>query len=344
MRQPLMMCALLVVVLLSPFATHAQAAEGDEVLVCCDASPVELYLLGSGSNQKLTPFISELGEEAQSVTVESSISSQESMGRWVLPNVWAGQVPSSTWVFSINYEVSNAAGVNINATATVNIGSKSFSAQTETGSSFLPQGTGTLTFDIDIDSLSTSGSSNIELELKAQAVVFQVPGADAKFEFFWGSEDDASSLEATIPLLDILMLEPEVEGSDVYLAVRLDSTWGLSTLALSESISLKVNGMAVGEILLKPQWMTRYGSPGLGRTPQAVKKPSMSKLSCHSSQANPRCVVRPRLTLRRLIPVEVQGPIIHPMNPYEPMVEAAASLLTSIWFSSKKAMTLSLSE
>ena len=246
MRQPLMMCALLVVVLLSPFATHAQAAEGDEVLVCCDASPVELYLLGSGSNQKLTPFISELGEEAQSVTLESSISSQESMGRWVLPNVWAGQVPSSTWVFSINYEVSNAAGVNINATATVNIGSKSFSAQTETGSSFLPQGTGTLTFDIDIESLSTSGSSNIELELKAQAVVFQVPGADAKFEFFWGSEDDASSLEATIPLLDILMLEPEVEGSDVYLAVRLDSTWGLSTLALSESISLKVNGMAVG--------------------------------------------------------------------------------------------------
>ena len=45
--------------------------------------------------------------------------------------------------------------------------------------------------------------------------------------------------------MDILMVEPEVEGSDVYLAVRLDSPWGLSTLAMAESISLKVNGREV---------------------------------------------------------------------------------------------------
>jgi hypothetical protein len=244
MRQALLLSLLLVAVTLAPVLEPVQAAESDDLLVCCDASPVELYLLGSDSNKKLTPFASELGEEPQSVSLETSISSQESIGRWVLPDTWGGAIPASTWTFSLNYEVSNAAGVQINATATVNIGSKSFSAQTDPGS-FLAQGTGSMTFEIEVEAMTTSGSSNIELEMTAQAVVFSVPGADAKLEFLWGSEDDASSLEATIPIMDILMVEPEVEGSDVYLAVRLDSPWGLSTLAMAESISLKVNGREV---------------------------------------------------------------------------------------------------
>ena len=102
-------------------------------MVCCDASTVELYLLGNDANKKLTPFAAELGEEAQSVSVETSISSQESLGRWVLPNTWAGTVPASTWTFSMNYEVSNAAGAQVNATATINIGSKSFSPKLDLG-------------------------------------------------------------------------------------------------------------------------------------------------------------------------------------------------------------------
>lgn len=244
MRQALLLSTLLVIVTMTPFVSSAQAAEETDVLVCCDASPVELFLLGSDSDKKLTPFASELGEDPQSVALETSISSQESIGSWVLPDTWGGAIPASTWTFRMNYEVSNAAGVQINATTTINIGSKSFSAQTSPGS-FLAQGSGSLTFDIDIESMTTSGSSNIELELTAQAVVFSVPGSDAKLEFLWGSEDDASSVEATIPVMDIMMLEPEIEGSDVYLAVRLDSPWGLSTLALSESIALRVNGVLV---------------------------------------------------------------------------------------------------
>ena len=245
MRLAFFLSVLLTATVLLPMVSEVSADASEEVMVCCDASPVELYLLGSDSQRKLTPFISELGEESQSITLETSVSSQESLGRWMMPNLWGGAIPSSTWTFSIAYTVENAAGVQINATATVNIGSKSFSAQTEPGSSFLAQGSGSLTFEIDIDSLSTTGTSNIELELEAQAIVFSVPGADAKLEFLWGSEEDASSLEATIPLLDILMLEPEVEGSDVYLAVRLDSPWGLTTLALAESINLRVNGQEV---------------------------------------------------------------------------------------------------
>ncbi len=245
MRRALFLCAILLVTVVTPFVGSGQAASSEDTLVCCDAAPVELYLIGSDSNKRLTPFAADLGEEAQSVSVETSISSQESIGRWLLPNTWAGDVPASTWTFAINYEVSNAAGVRINATATVSVGSKSFSAETEPGSSFLAQGSGSLSFDIDVESFTTSGSSNIEIELTVQAVLFSVPAAEAKLEFFWGSEDESSSLEATVPLMDIFMVEPEVEGSDVYLAVRLDSPWGLSTLAMAESIMLKVNGNPV---------------------------------------------------------------------------------------------------
>ena len=245
MRHPWLLSSLLLLMAMTPMVSTAGAAESTDVVVCCDASSVELYLLGSDANRKLTPFASELGEEAQSIALETSISSQESLGRWILPDTWGGVIPSSTWTFTMNYEVSNAAGVQINATATVNIGSKSFSATTDPGSSFLAQGRGSLSFDIEVEELTTSGSSNIELELTAQAVVFSVPASDAALEFLWGSEDEDSSIEATIPLMDILMVQPEIEGSDVYLAVRLDSPWGLSTLALAESITLKVNGKAV---------------------------------------------------------------------------------------------------
>ena len=206
MRQSLLLCSLLVLTTLLPLVAPVGADAGEDAVVCCDASPVELYLSGSDSNKKLTPFLSELSEEAQSVSLETSISSQESIGRWVLPDTWGGVIPSSTWTFRINYEVSNAAGAQVNATATVNIGSKTFSAATEAGSSFLAQGSGTLSFEIEVEEMTTSGSSNIELELTAQTIVFSVPQSDASLEFLWGSEDEDSSLEATIPLMDILMV------------------------------------------------------------------------------------------------------------------------------------------
>ena len=80
MRLALFLSVLLTATVLIPMTNPVSADTSDEVLVCCDASPVELYLLGSDSQRKLTPFISELGDESQSIAVESSISSQESLG------------------------------------------------------------------------------------------------------------------------------------------------------------------------------------------------------------------------------------------------------------------------
>lgn len=234
----------MVLPLVSP--TVQAADEEDELIVCCDASTVELYLLGSDSNKQLTPFFAELSSESQGISMRNSISSQETVGKWTLSNSWGGEVPSSTWSFSMKYEVSGAAGAQVNATATIAIGSKSYSAQTEPGS-IVGQGKGSLDFSINVDETFTlAESSTVVLELKVQTLLFSFPeGTEAELIFLWGGEDDPSSIVGTLPLLDIMMPEPEIEGSDVYLAVKLDSPWGLSTLALAESISLSVNGAEV---------------------------------------------------------------------------------------------------
>lgn len=234
----------MVLPLVSP--TVQAADEEDELIVCCDASTVELYLLGSDSNKQLTPFFAELSAESQGISMRNSISSQETVGKWTLSNSWGGEVPSSTWSFSMKYEVSGAAGAQVNATATIAIGSKSYSAQTEPGS-IVGQGKGSLDFSINVDETFTlAESSTVVLELKVQTLLFSFPeGTEAELIFLWGGEDDPSSIVGTLPLLDIMMPEPEIEGSDVYLAVKLDSPWGLSTLALAESISLSVNGAEV---------------------------------------------------------------------------------------------------
>ena len=237
--------ATLVLPVVSP--TVEAADESDDVIVCCDASEVKLYLLGSDSNKQLTPFFAELSTDSQAVSMKNSINSQETVGKWTLSNTWGGDVPSSTWTFSMEYEVSGAVGAQINATASIAIGSKSYSAQTDPGGSFLGQGKGSLDFSIEVeDSFELVDSSSITLELKADTLLFSFPeGTDAELKFLWGGEDDPSSIEGILPILDIMMPTPEIEGSDVYLAVKLDSPWGLSTLALAESISLNVNGQEV---------------------------------------------------------------------------------------------------
>ena len=246
MRWTVFVGVLLATTMWSPLLIgSSQAMDEGETIACCEASEVDLYLVGSESSATLTPFSSELGENVQSIVVESSAVGQETLGTWLLPDLWEGAVPAGVWTFEMNYEVSNAAGVQINATASINIGSKTFSATTDPSPTFLAQGVGTLSFDIDIEAFTSSGNSNLELTLTAQTIVFEVPNSDASFELLWGTESEDSSLTATIPLLDIWMMEPEIEGSDVYLAVRLDSPWGLSTLSLSDSISLLVNGQTV---------------------------------------------------------------------------------------------------
>tara|TARA_B110000902_G_scaffold92408_1_gene109679 strand:- start:30 stop:2069 length:2040 start_codon:yes stop_codon:yes gene_type:complete len=232
--------------MMSPFVdSFVGTATAEDTVVCCDSAEVELHLLGSASSGTMSPFSQDLTDTATSATIANAVTSEETVGKWVLPNVWPGTIPANTWTISMKYEVTDAASAQVNATATLKIGSQTFTASTEPGSSFLAQGTGTLTFEIDVDAVSISDNGAIELTLTARSVVFTLPTGDAKLEFLWGSEDSDSTIEAEIPLFDLTLLEPEVEGSEVYFSVVIDSNWGMDMLSKSESLEMKVGGTAL---------------------------------------------------------------------------------------------------
>ena len=217
-------------------------AEAEDTIVCCDSISQNLYLIGSDSSGTLSPFAQDLSETTMTKTIANAVASEETVGTWSLPEVWPGTVPASTWSLSMAYEVTNAAGAQINATASLQIGSQTYSATTPAGNSFLAQGTGTLTFDIDVEATTISSSSNVVLTLTAQTVVFSLPTGDAKLEFQWGSEDADSHIEGEMPLLSLTLQDPEVEGSEVYFSVVIDSYWGTKILSNSDSLDMRVNG------------------------------------------------------------------------------------------------------
>jgi hypothetical protein len=43
--------------------------------------------------------------------------------------------------------------------------------------------------------------------------------------------------------MSLTLLEPEVEGSEVYFSVVIDSSWGTKILSNSESLNMRVNGV-----------------------------------------------------------------------------------------------------
>ena len=229
-----------------PFSSSVISySEAQSAVVCCDdAHDVELYLVG-GSTGELTPFSQLLTDEANNAVIANSITSQETVGVWSFGRVWPGSIPDSTWNLVINYRVSDAGGAQINATASVKIGSQVFSDSTDLDSSVLAQGEGQIQFAIPVEAMSVSASSEIELELSARSVVFSVPGGDAKLEFLWGSEEFSSSISAEIPLMELSIDEPQVEGGDVYLSAVIDSPFGLDALAYSDSIEMFVDGLKV---------------------------------------------------------------------------------------------------
>jgi len=245
LQRPFLILTIFLCSIAAPIAiSPAFSASAEEVIVCCEPETVDLHLLGPSSSGTLSPFIQELGDISQIATIANAVTSEEEVGSWTLNSIWTGAYPSDVWQFSIPYEVSNAGGAQVNASVTITSGSSTIGEGfTEPGSSFLALGEGTLDFDIDIDQGVLTNP--IKVELTARTVVFNVPAVDAKLELKWGSSDDDATLRATIPLLELKLLDPEIDGSDVYLPLIIDSPWGMNTLAHSESIVMKVNGVVL---------------------------------------------------------------------------------------------------
>lgn len=232
--------------LVAPYSPLTSTVHAEDTKVCCEASEVDLYLLGDG-DLTLSPFDDLLSETSSSASFETAVTSSEQIGKWSLDSAWPGTVPASTWTVNLEYTVSDAGGANLNMSATITIGGSSFTAFLGVDQSFIAQGSGTISIDVPIDEVSVSGTSEISVSVNARAIVFNVPATGAKVEFFWGSEEHASSLTAELPLIDLTLDEPEVEGDLVYFAVRIESPFGMEALVFSNSITLQVNGVTQTE-------------------------------------------------------------------------------------------------
>ena len=234
---PVLLCAIL---LLS--CIPISEVEANSVEVCCDSGPVELFLTGPAASGGMTPFESELGTESQEVTISDSIPQEREIATWSINPAWTGSYPSSTWEFSIDYEVANAGGVQINASVTVEIGGSDYQGVTDQSNSFLPSGSGSFSIDINVDSGSIPASTDVSVTLTAQTVVFSVPGADAGLIFSWGGEGDESSIVADLPVVDLLIDEPVTEGMDVYVSMVVASPFGQLAAVQANSLDISVNG------------------------------------------------------------------------------------------------------
>ena len=219
-----------------------EQSSAEEVTVCCDSTEADLYLLSSEGSSILSPFEDLLSDTPSSVLFESAQVNPEQIEKWVLSPAWSGVIPESTWSLELNYEVSDAGGANLNLSAVVSIGGSTFTGYLDRVSEFVPAGAGTLTIDIPVESVTVSGTSEVSLTLNARTIVFSVPDPNPRIEFLWGSEAEDSRVSANLPLLDLSLQEPVVEGDLVYFGLRIESPFGMEALVFSDSITLSVNG------------------------------------------------------------------------------------------------------
>ena len=233
---PLVLC----VILLLAYAP-VKNASAESVEICCDSTPVELHLLGSAGSGTLTPFVAELMDESEEEKITDAISQKREIGRWSIDPAWTGSFPSSTWEFSIQYEVENAGGAQINGSVIVEIAGESYVGSTNPPLQFLPPGEGKFEVDVNVDSGAISSSSRITVKLEVQHFIFTVPGADAGLTFSWGGVDDESTVSADIPLVDLILDEPTTEGMEVYVSMVVASPFGQMTSAHANVLDLSVN-------------------------------------------------------------------------------------------------------
>ena len=228
--------------LFAPYSPLLATAQAEDVKVCCGAIETDLYLIG-GSDLQLSPFTELFSDSSSSASFETAVTSSEPVGKWILESAWPGLVPESTWTVELDYTVTDAGGANLNLSATLVVGGSSFTGFLGVDQSFVAQGSGKVSIDIPVEEVEVNPGSEISLLINARTVVFSVPSGGAKVEFFWGSEEHPSVLNAELPIIDLTFDEPIVEGDMVYFTVRIDSPFGMEALVFSKSIDLSINGV-----------------------------------------------------------------------------------------------------
>ncbi len=224
----------------------------DGEVTCCDAVGIDYYLLGEGEETgkgTMSPFSVDLGTE-NDVWITSSVSQLTEVARWSIPHTTTGSYPQATWNLNVNYEVENAAGAQANVSAEVKIGGKSWFGYSNTNPTYTP-GLGTIDVSIDIDEEGQILSSGelIVVILSVQTLILNSPGDDAGIRFIWGTQEFASKLDATIPLVNMDWQPAIVEGRAVQIPVILKSGEGTAIWDKRAESEIKIDGVVVNTVM-----------------------------------------------------------------------------------------------
>ena len=106
--------------------------------------------------------------------------------------------------------------------------------------SFSPGREGTFCISVEVDEISVSQGEKITVTLfNNGGIIWTNPDDDSKALIMWGDSDSNSGVNLNSPLLDIEMMEPNVDGNQVYFPVRFHSEFG-DELAIAETLTAKV--------------------------------------------------------------------------------------------------------
>ena len=107
--RPFLFVLIFIASLMSPLVDSFMGnVMAEDTVVCCDSVEVELHLLGSASAGSMSPFSQDLTDTTTTATIANAVTSEETVGKWILQNVWPGTIPANTWKVSLRYEVVEA--------------------------------------------------------------------------------------------------------------------------------------------------------------------------------------------------------------------------------------------
>ena len=159
-----------------------------------------------------------------------------------------GIIPSSTWEVCNDYRAEGGSTGAANFSAEVEVGGETFTGSQggHGGIPFQPGREGTFCISVEMDEISVSQGEKITVTLfNNGGIIWTNPDDDSKALILWGDSDSNSGLNLNSPLLDIEMMEPNVDGNQVYFPVRFHSEFG-DELAIAETLTAKILGNEIG--------------------------------------------------------------------------------------------------
>lgn len=159
-----------------------------------------------------------------------------------------GIIPSGTWEFRNDYRAEGGSTGAANFSVEIEVGGEKFTGSQggHAGIPFQPGREGTFGVNVEVDEISVSRGEIITVTLfNNGGVIWTNPDDDSKALIMWGGADSNSGLFLNAPLVDIEMMEPNVDGTEVYFPVRFHSAFG-DELAVASTLTAKIQGNEIG--------------------------------------------------------------------------------------------------